>query len=62
MFRRDPKMFAYEPLRGYGEDRRAAVELPWEEWSREAGARGIGVADLFATAAGEDGPAPGSRR
>ena len=47
MFEKDPKMFAYEPLYGYGDDR-DAVELPWEQWAQEAESRERGVADLFA--------------
>ena len=48
-------MFAYEPLDGY-RDERDAVELPWEHWEQQAGARG--VVDLFAEPAREP---PGSQ-
>jgi hypothetical protein len=46
LFRKDPRMLAYKPLDGYagGTD---AVELPWEEWEREARERGIDVVDLL---------------
>jgi hypothetical protein len=39
-------MLAYKPLDAYagGTD---AVELPWEEWEREARERGIDVVDLL---------------
>ena len=39
-------MLAYKPLDGYagGTD---AVELPWDEWEREARERGMNVADLL---------------
>jgi hypothetical protein len=47
MFGKDPALFAYEPLGPY-RDPRDAVELPWEEWEREAGARGVTVAELLA--------------
>ncbi len=51
---KDPRMLAYEPLHGYGDDR-DAVELPWERWEREAAARGGGVVDLFAEAPPDGG-------
>jgi hypothetical protein len=46
LFRKDPRMLAYKPLDAYdgGQD---AVELPWEEWEREARARGLDVVDLL---------------
>jgi hypothetical protein len=46
LFRKDPRMLAYKPLDAYngGQD---AVELPWEEWEREAQARGLDVVDLL---------------
>jgi hypothetical protein len=46
LFRKDPRMLAYKPLDAYagGTD---AVELPWEEWEREARERGIDVVDLL---------------
>jgi len=47
LFGKDVRLFAYEPLDGY-RDERDAVELPWERWEQEAGARGGGVVDLFA--------------
>ncbi len=47
-------MFAFEPLHGYGDDR-SAPELPWDSWAREAGSRGMGVADLFGDAGEADG-------
>ena len=47
LFAKDVRLFAYEPLDGY-RDERDAVELPWERWEQEAGARGGGVVDLFA--------------
>ena len=42
-----PRLFVYEPLHGYSDDR-DAVELPWARWEQEAGARGMTVADLLA--------------
>jgi hypothetical protein len=48
LFGKDPRMFAYEPLNGYA-DERDAVALPWERLEREAAARGIGVADFLAS-------------
>ena len=39
-------MFAYEPVDGYRGDR-DAVELPWDQWETEAGARGESVVDLL---------------
>ena len=36
-------MLAYKPLEG-GLD---AVELPWEEWEKEARARGLDVVDFL---------------
>jgi hypothetical protein len=51
LFDKDLKMFAYEPLHGYRDDR-DAVALPWELWEREGTARGLGLADLFAEAPG----------
>ena len=50
-------MFAYEPLRGYRDDR-DAVELPWEDWAQEASARGRGVADLFSDVLSADRSEP----
>lgn len=47
LFNRNPRMFAYEPVDGYRSDR-DAVELPWDQWETEAGARGESVVDLFA--------------
>jgi len=47
LFRRDPLMFAYEPLNGYA-DARDAVSLPWAELERRAAARGVALADLLA--------------
>jgi hypothetical protein len=46
LFGKDPRMLAYKPLDAYsgGQD---AVELPWEEWEREAQARGLDVVDLL---------------
>ena len=38
-------MLAYKPLEG-GLD---AVELPWDEWEREARERGIDVVELLAS-------------
>ena len=46
LFRKDTRMFAYEPVDGYRGDR-DAVELPWDQWETEAGARGESVVDLF---------------
>ncbi len=48
LFGKDPGLFVYEPVYGY-RDERDAVELPWEEWERQASAGGRGVADLFAS-------------
>ena len=48
LFDKDPRLFAYEPLQGYRNDR-DAVELPWEQWERQANAGGRGIADLFAS-------------
>jgi len=58
LFSKDVRMFAYEPLDGY-RDERDAVELPWEHWEQQAGARG--VVDLFAEPAREppDAQPPG---
>ncbi|MEA2423207.1 MAG: hypothetical protein QOF55_2306, partial [Thermoleophilaceae bacterium] len=47
LFKKDPRMLAFKPLDGY-QDGQDAVELPWEEWEREASARGVNVADLLA--------------
>lgn len=49
LFGKDPEMFAYEPLHGWGDDR-DAVELPWERWEQEARAHGHSLADALATA------------
>ncbi len=46
LFKRDARMFAYEPVNGYRNER-DAVELPWERWETEAGAAGKSVVDLF---------------
>ena len=46
LFRKDTRMFAYEPVDGYRGDR-DAVELPWDQWETEAVARGESVVDLF---------------
>ncbi len=48
LFGKDPRLFVYEPLQGYRDDR-DAVELPWEQWERQANAGGRGIADLFAS-------------
>lgn len=45
-------MFAYKPLDDYG-DERDAVELPWDEWEREARARGLNLTDVIAQAGGD---------
>jgi hypothetical protein len=50
-------MFAYKPLHEYG-DERDAVEFPWEEWERRAGALGMGLTDVIAEA-GREGEPPG---
>lgn len=57
MFGKDVNMFAYKPLDGYSDDR-DAVELPWDTWEKEAGVRGLDVADLFGKgpSAGRSGP------
>jgi len=47
LFGRDPRLFAYEPLDGYT-DERDAVPLPWGDLEREAGARGVPIADVIA--------------
>ena len=47
LFGRDPRLFAYEPLDGYG-DERDAVALPWERWEQRARAEGVPLADLIA--------------
>ena len=47
LFKREPRMFAYEPVDGYRNER-DAVELPWERWEDEAGAQGKSVVDLIA--------------
>jgi hypothetical protein len=47
LFKREPRMFAYEPVHGYHHER-DAVELPWERWEGEAGAQGKSLADLIA--------------
>jgi hypothetical protein len=46
LFGKDPRMLAYKPVGAYsgGKD---AVELPWDEWEREARDRGIDVVDLL---------------
>ncbi|MDQ3356341.1 MAG: hypothetical protein M3502_06445 [Actinomycetota bacterium] len=46
LFGKDPRLFAYQPLQGYSNDR-DAVELPWEQWEQAANAGGRGIADLF---------------
>jgi hypothetical protein len=53
LFGKDPRLFAYEPLTGWADDR-DAVPLPWDALEREAGARGLALADLLARR-----PAPG---
>jgi len=60
MFGKDLKMFVYQPLRGFS-DERAGVALPWEEWERQARDRGGSLADLFADAptADDDDTGPG---
>jgi len=60
LFGKHPRMFAYEPLDRYKDDR-DAVELPWERWEQEARHRGGGVADLFAGAPAADGSEPRRR-
>jgi hypothetical protein len=47
LFGRDPRLFTYEPLDGY-RDERDAVGLPWERWESEARAGGASLADLLA--------------
>lgn len=54
LFEKDPRMFAYEPLGGYV-DERDAVELPWERWQAEAEARDADVVSLFAEGAPDSG-------
>ena len=51
-------MFAYEPIGGY-RDARDAVELPWERWQEQAGARGGDIVSLFADSSGDR---PNSKR
>jgi hypothetical protein len=46
LFGKDPGLFAYEPLRGY-RDERDAVPLPWERLEAEAAAGGRSLADLL---------------
>jgi hypothetical protein len=46
LFGKDPRLLAYHPLDGY-QGGRDAVELPWEEWEREARERGVDVVDLL---------------
>ena len=60
MFGRDPRMFAFEPLHGYV-DERDAVELPWGELAREAETRHMSVADLLAETPPPDRPKPDAR-
>ncbi len=55
MFGKDPALFAYEPLDGYG-DQRDAIEWAWQRWEQEARERGLGVADLVAEAPPPDDP------
>lgn len=58
LFKKDPRMFAYKPLQGYG-DELDAVEFPWEEWEREARTRGLNLTDVIARAGGdEEDPRP----
>ena len=40
-------MLAYKPLDAYSGGR-DAVQLPWDEWEKEARARGIDVVELLA--------------
>lgn len=49
MFGKDPKMFAYEPLHGY-RDERDAVALPWAELERAAREGGRSLAEALADA------------
>jgi hypothetical protein len=60
LFGKDPLMFAYQPLGGYT-DQRDADQLPWEEWERQARARGMAIADLLAQAPPPDATPPGRR-
>ena len=53
MFGKDPGMFAYQPIGAY-EGESDAVELPWDEWERQAAARGATVADLLADPRGAE--------
>jgi hypothetical protein len=43
LFRKDPRMLAYKPLEGGLE----SVELPWDEWEKEARARGVDVVEFL---------------
>jgi hypothetical protein len=62
LFGKDPRLLAYVPLGGYT-DQRDAVQLPWDDWEREAGSRGIGLLDLLIEKSeaeeGKDPPASG---
>lgn len=60
MFGKDPRMFAYQPLDGY-RDERDTVAFGWDQWQEEARARGVSLADLFAepSGPGEMPPAEG---
>jgi hypothetical protein len=57
LFGKDPALFAYEPLHGYG-DERDAVALPWARWEAEAATQGRTVADLLADAPPPPPPPP----
>jgi hypothetical protein len=50
LFGKDPGMLAYKPLDG----RLDSVELPWDEWERQARERGVDVVELLT----EDPPPP----
>jgi len=58
LFGKDPRLFAYEPLRGYA-DERDAVALPWARWEAQARSEGRSVADLLAQPGAIRGRAPG---
>ena len=57
-FGKDPRLFAYEPLHGYS-DERDAVALPWARWEAQARSQDRSVADLLAAAGRVRGRVPG---
>jgi len=57
LFGKDPRLFAYEPLQGYADERDAGA-LPWERWEAQPRSQGRSVASVPAPP-GAPGPGDG---